>query len=48
LYEQEDFFDTNYHLLTPETRENTALWLRDLKEQMIRDQLWQENQTDPN
>lgn len=47
LYEQENFFDTNYHLLTPETRENTALWLRDLKEQMILDQLWQENQTDP-
>jgi hypothetical protein len=42
LYEQNDFFDTNYHLLTTPTRENTALWIRDLKEQMIQDRLWRE------
>lgn len=47
LYAQEDFYDTNYHLLSPETRENTALWLRDLKAQMILDQLWQEDPADP-
>lgn len=33
LYEQEDFYDTNYHLLTAQVRENTALWIRDLKAQ---------------
>ena len=41
LYEYNDFYDTNYHLLTKQTRENTAIWIRDLQEQMEADGLWE-------
>ena len=41
LYENGDFFDTNYHLVTQAARENTALWLRDLRAQMERDGVWE-------
>lgn len=40
LYHQEDFYDTNYHLLSEPAKRNTALWLRDLEAQMILDGLW--------
>ncbi len=40
LYCNEDFFDTNYHLLTPQAQENTRKWLRDLRAQMALDGLW--------
>lgn len=41
IYHTEDFFDTNYHLLTEPARKNTALWLRDLLAQMEFDGLWE-------
>lgn len=41
LYEHNDFYDTNYHLLTKQTREITAIWIRDLKAQMEADGLWE-------
>jgi len=34
LYHNEDFYDTNYHLLSDAAAQNTALWLRDLLAQM--------------
>ena len=34
LYHNEDFYDTNYHLLSDRASRNTALWLRDLLAQM--------------
>lgn len=34
LYHNEDFYDTNYHLLSEQASRNTALWLRDLLAQM--------------
>lgn len=37
LYRNEDFYDTNYHLLSHRAEDNTALWLRDLLAQMERD-----------
>lgn len=40
LYHDEDFFDTNYHLLSEAARRNTALWLRDLQARMEADGLW--------
>ena len=40
LYEYNDFFDTNYHLISGKAQENTLLWIRDLKAQMILDGLW--------
>lgn len=30
LFENNDFFDTNYHLCTEPAKRNTALWMRDL------------------
>lgn len=42
LYHNEDFFDTNYHLLSDAARRNTELWLRDLQAQMEADGLWEE------
>ena len=42
LYRHDDFYDTNYHLLSEPARENTNLWLRDLRTQMERDGLWGE------
>ena len=40
LYERNDFYDTNYHLLTEPAKKNTQIWLRDLQAQMERDGLW--------
>ncbi len=40
LYYNEDFYDTNYHLLSHQARRNTSLWLRDLTAQMEADGLW--------
>ena len=40
LYRREDFYDTNYHLLSEPAKHNTELWLRDLEAQMIQDGLW--------
>ena len=39
LYHNEAFYDTNYHLLSEPAKENTELWMRDLKAQMILDGL---------
>ncbi len=39
LYGHDDFYDTNYHLLSSRVEENTALWLRDLITQMKADGL---------
>ena len=41
LYHHDDFYDTNYHLLTDQARKNTAVWLRDLQVQMEKDGLWE-------
>lgn len=41
LYVHEDFYDTNYHLLSQQVRENTAIWIRDLQNQMAQDGLWE-------
>lgn len=41
LYQNTDFFDTNYHLVTQAAKGNTALWLRDLRAQMERDGIWE-------
>ncbi len=38
-YRQEDFFDTNYHLLSDPAQENTARWLGLLIPQMVQDGL---------
>lgn len=43
LYRHNDFYDTNYHLLSEPARKNTAIWLRDLLAQMTRDGLWEES-----
>ena len=36
-----DCFDTNYHLLTAQARDNTTVWIRDLEAAMIADGLWE-------
>lgn len=41
IYHNEDFYDTNYHLLSEPARENTMLWMRDLRAQMELDGLWE-------
>lgn len=41
LYQNSDYFDTNYHLVSRAAKENTALWLRDLRAQMERDGVWE-------
>jgi len=41
LYHRNDFYDTNYHLLSEPARKNTLLWLRDLQAQMEQDGLWE-------
>lgn len=41
LYNNTDFYDTNYHLLSAQASANTKVWLRDLLEQMISDGLWE-------
>ena len=40
LFRQNDFYDTNYHLLTEQASQNTAVWIRDLIVQMEKDGLW--------
>lgn len=40
LYVTTDFYDTNYHLLSKQTKANTAIWLEDIREQMVKDGLW--------
>lgn len=42
LYRNEDFYDTNYHLLSQAARRNTENWLQDLKTRMVADGLWKE------
>ena len=42
FFHNEDFYDTNYHLRSAQARENTLIWLRDLKAQMKKDGLWKE------
>lgn len=42
LYHRNDFYDTNYHLLSKPARRNTQIWLRDLQAQMELDGLWEE------
>ena len=44
LFENADFYDTNYHLLTAQAKENTAVWLRDLTAQMTADGIWEVGQ----
>lgn len=41
LYTNEDCYDTNYHLLSKQAKENTAIWIRDLQAQMVEDGLWE-------
>ncbi len=41
LFQLDDFYDTNYHLLSEPARKNTALWLRDLQAQMEKDGIWE-------
>lgn len=41
LYHNEDFYDTNYHLLSEPAKRNTELWLRDLCAALRRDGLWE-------
>lgn len=40
LFRNEDFFDTNYHMLSTAAVTNTELWLRDLTAQLEKDGLW--------
>lgn len=42
FFHNNDFYDTNYHLRSQQTRENTLVWLRDLKSQLEKDGLWKE------
>ena len=39
IFHTSDYYDTNYHLLTQTAQKNTALWARDLTEQLKRDGL---------
>lgn len=41
LYVHEDFYDTNYHLLTKQAQAHTAIWIRDLQAQMAADGIWE-------
>lgn len=40
LFRNEDFYDTNYHMLSTAAVTNTELWLRDLTAQLEKDGLW--------
>lgn len=40
LYRHDDFYDTNYHLVSMAAASNTKIWLRDLLAQMEKDGLW--------
>ena len=35
------FYDNNFHLLSASARENTALWIRDIRAQLVKDGLWE-------
>lgn len=39
LYDESQFYDSAFHLLSSAVDSNTATWLRDLREQMVRDGL---------
>ena len=41
LYTSDNFYDTNFHLLSASARENTALWIRDIRAQLVKDGLWE-------
>ena len=41
LYREEEFYDSNYHLLSEPAKRNTELWMRDLETQMVLDGLWE-------
>lgn len=41
LYQNSDFYNTNYHLMTEAAVRNTEKWLRDLQVQMEHDGLWE-------
>lgn len=43
IYHDEDCYDTVYHLLTEPAKRCTAVWIRDLKAQLLADGLWDEN-----
>lgn len=42
LYQDSDFYDTNYHLMTEAAARNTEKWLRDIRVQMEQDGLWED------
>lgn len=41
VFHHNDYYDTNYHLLTVPARENTLRWLADLTAQLQKDGLWE-------
>ena len=41
LYRLEEFYDSNYHLLSEPAKQNTELWMQDLETQMVLDGLWE-------
>lgn len=41
LFTRNDYYDTNYHLLSEPARRNTAVWIRDILAQMVKDGLWE-------
>ena len=41
LYRLEEFYDSNYHLLSEPAKRNTELWMQDLETQMVLDGLWE-------
>lgn len=43
LFQNSDYYDTNYHLRSEPARNNTRNWLRDLQAQMVKDGLWEES-----
>ena len=42
VYHDADFYDTVYHLLTAPAKHCTAVWMRDLSAQLLKDGLWGE------
>lgn len=40
LFREEDYYDTNYHLLSEPAKRNTTVWMRDLLAQMVQDGIW--------
>lgn len=41
VFHHNDYYDTNYHLLTVPARENTRRWIADLTAQLEKDGLWE-------